>query len=171
MQDRKSDFASPVFRWAAFLLLILVTMSWAVSGVLLRARPMSDYLETAFSGWAGVMLFGAGLAMPYLLRKAPQSRSPYLRRMWPHYWLGYLAFLVSFVHAWFAMRTGNMRGINSAGVWIATVALFVILWQIAVGLMLRNPTEPNRRALRRTHFWTMASVAGLIVVHITLNRP
>jgi hypothetical protein len=132
---------------------------------------MSEYLRTAFSGWAGVMLFASGLGMPYLLRRMPGARSPYLRRMWPHYWLGYLTFIVSFAHAWFAMRTGNMRGINSTGVWIATVALLVILWQIAVGLMLRNPNESNRRVLRRTHFWTMTLVAGLIVVHIAINRP
>jgi cytochrome b561 len=88
-----------------------------------------------------------------------------------HYWLGYLAFFVSFAHAWLAMRGGNMRGINSAGVWFATVALLVILWQIVVGLMLNNPTQSSRRALRRLHFWTMALVAGLIVVHVALNRP
>jgi hypothetical protein len=102
---------------------------------------MNDYLQTAFSGWAGVMLFGSGLAMPYLLRRMPKAKLPYLQRMWPHYWLGYLAFLVSSAHAWFAMRGGNMRGINSAGVWIATVALLVILWQIVVGLMLNNPNS------------------------------
>jgi thiosulfate reductase cytochrome b subunit len=69
------------------------------------------------------------------------------------------------------MRGGNMRGINAAGVWIATVALLIMLWQIAVGLMLRDPAQSNRRALRRTHFLTMALVTGLIVVHVTLNRP
>ncbi|WP_353072141.1 DUF4405 domain-containing protein [Tunturiibacter gelidoferens] len=82
-----------------------------------------------------------------------------------------MAFLVSFVHAWFTMRSGNTRGINTAGIWIATAALLIMLWQIAVGLMLRNPTQSNRRTLRRMHFWTMTLVAGLIVVHIALNRP
>ena len=109
--------------------------------------------------------------MPYLLRRTRGAKTPYLRRMWPHFWLGYMAFLVSFVHAWFTMRSGNMRGINAAGVWIATGALLIMLWQIAVGLMLRNPAQSKRRALRRTHFWTMTLVAGLIVVHIALNRP
>jgi thiosulfate reductase cytochrome b subunit len=69
------------------------------------------------------------------------------------------------------MRSGNMRGINSSGVWIATIALLIVLWQIAVGLMLRDPTQSDRRMHRRTHFWTMTLVAGLIVVHIALNRP
>jgi hypothetical protein len=91
--------------------------------------------------------------------------------MWPHYWLGYLAFFISFAHAWFAMRGGNMRGMNLSGVWIATLALLVMLWQIGVGLTLRDPVQSRRRALRRLHFWTMALVAGLIVFHIALNRP
>jgi len=64
-----------------------------------------------------------------------------------------------------------MRGINAAGVWIATVALLIMLWQVAVGLMLRDPGQSNRRVLRRTHFWTMAMVAGLIVMHVALNKP
>jgi hypothetical protein len=99
------------------------------------------------------------------------AKTPYLRRLWPHYWLGYLALLVSSAHAWLAMRSGNMRGINSSGVWIATLALLIMLWQIAVGLTLRDPTQSNRRTLRRIHFWTMTSVAGFIIVHIALNRP
>jgi hypothetical protein len=131
---------------------------------------MGAYLQTALSGWGAVALFGSGLAMPYLLRTRG-AKTPYLRRMWPHFWLGYLAFAVSFAHTWFTMRSGSMRGINVAGVWIATVALLIMLWQIAVGLMLRDPTQSDRRALRRTHFWTMTLVAVLIGVHVALNRP
>jgi|SRR5579862_9714561 len=132
---------------------------------------MSDYLRTAFSGWGAAMLFASGLAMPFLLRPQPGAKTPFLRRMWSHYWLGYATFAVSFFHAWFAMSSGNMRGTDIPGVWIATVALLVILWQVGVGLMLRDPGQSNRRALRRTHFWTMTLVAGLIVVHIVRNRP
>jgi len=132
---------------------------------------MNGYLENALSGWAGVILFGSGLLMPYLLRRVSGAKTPYLRRLWPHYWLGYLALFVSSAHAWVAMRSGNMRDINSSGVWIATIALLIMLWQVAVGLMLQDPTQSNRRMLRRTHFWTMTLVAGLIVAHIALNRP
>jgi len=131
---------------------------------------MNNYLQTALSGWAGVFLFGAGLALPYLLRRVPGAQTPYLQRMWPHYWLGYLVFTISFFHSWFAMSSGNMHGINIPGVWIATLALLVLLWQIAVGLLLRDPTQSNRRTLRRVHFWTMSLAATLIVAHIALNR-
>ena len=132
---------------------------------------MREYLRSAFSGWAGVLLFGSSLAMPYLFRRVPGAKTPYLQRMWPHYWLGYMTFFTSFAHAWSAMRSGNMRGINLPGVWIATVALIVILWQIGVGLLLRDPIQSKRQTLRRLHFWTMALVTGLIVLHIALNRP
>ena len=132
---------------------------------------MSGYLQTAFSGWTGALLFGSGLAMPYLFRRLPGAKRPNLGRMWPHYWLGYLALLASFAHAWLAMRGGNMHGMNLTGVWIGTVALVVILWQVGVGLLLRHPVQANRRTLRRLHFCTMALVAGLIVVHVALNRP
>jgi len=132
---------------------------------------VNEYLANALSGWAGVLLFGSGLMMPYLLRRVSRAKTPYLRRLWPHYWLGYLALLFSSAHAWLAMRSGNMRGIDSTGVWIATIALLIMLWQIAVGFMLKDPTQSNRRTLRRIHFWAVTSVAGFIVVHIALNRP
>jgi len=132
---------------------------------------MTDYLRTAFGGWVAVLLFGSELAMPFLLRRRAGSAKVFLRRMWPHYWLGYLTFFVSFVHSWMAMSRGNMKGIDVPGVWLATVALLMILWQVGVGLLLREPGQSNRRALRRTHFWTMTLVAALIVVHIARNGP
>jgi hypothetical protein len=132
---------------------------------------MSDYLRTAFSGWASVMVFGSGLALPFLLRRTPRLTTPFLRRMWPHYWLGYFTLIASFSHGWLAMSAGNMRGVDLPGIWIATIALLAIMWQVAVGLMLTSPAQPQRRALRRTHFWTMMLVAGLIVAHVVRNRP
>jgi hypothetical protein len=132
---------------------------------------MNDYLQSAFSGWAALLALAAGQAMPYLLRTSSGSTKPYQQRMWPHYWLGYLALLASFTHGWLSMRNVNMRGVNGAGVWIATFAVGLLLWQVAVGLMLQNPRQSDRRLLRRTHFWTMASVAGLVVAHVVLNRP
>jgi hypothetical protein len=39
----------------------------------------NNYLQTALSGWSGVVLFGSGLAMPYLLRRtrgAPRGTRP-----------------------------------------------------------------------------------------------
>jgi cytochrome b561 len=132
---------------------------------------MIDYLRTALSGWIAFLLFAAALALPYLLRRSRASSTPFLKRLWPHYWIGYALPEVAFVHAWLPMRTGNLRGINMAGIWIATAALLLIVWQVAVGLLLRNPLHSSRRFLRTIHFWSMALLAGLIVAHIALNRP
>jgi hypothetical protein len=132
---------------------------------------MNNYLQSAFSGWAAVLLFGTGVAMPFLLHNSLRSSKPFLRRMWPHYWLGYLTFFASFAHSWMAMSSGDMKGVDVPGVWIATLALLVILWQVAIGLLLRDPSQSSRRALRRAHFWTMMLVAVLIFVHVSRNRP
>jgi len=55
------------------------------------------------------------LAMPFLVRGRKGTKTSALRRMWPHYWLGYATFLVACMHAWLAMRSGNMAGIDIAG--------------------------------------------------------
>jgi cytochrome b561 len=132
---------------------------------------MIDYLRTALSGWIAFLLFAAALALPYLLRRSRASSRPFLKRLWPHYWIGYALPGIAFVHAWLPMRTGNLRGMNMAGIWLATAALLLIVWQVAVGCLLRNPLQSSRRFLRAIHFWSMALLAGLIVAHIALNRP
>ena len=50
-------------------------------------------------------------------------------------------------------------------------ALFLVLWQVTVGSQLARPTQPERRTLRRLHFWTMTSVVVLGAGHILLNSP
>ena len=132
---------------------------------------MNDYLRTALSGWTAFLLFAAGLALPYLFRRARAGGRPFLKRLWPHYWIGYALPVVAFAHAWLPMRTGNVRGMNMTGIWLATAALLLILWQITLGFLLRNPLQSSRRSLRTIHFWTMALLAGLILAHVALNRP
>jgi cytochrome b561 len=132
---------------------------------------MNDYLRTALSGWIACLLFLAALALPYLLGRSHTRARPFLQMLWPHYWIGYALPVVAFVHAWLPMRTGNMRGMNLTGIWLATSALLLTGWQVAIGLLLRHPLQPSRRLLRTTHFWTMALLSGLILAHIALNRP
>lgn len=74
-------------------------------------------------------------------------------------------------HAWMSMRRGDMRGLSMAGLWLATGALFLIMWQVSVGLLLRVPEQGGRRALRRTHFWSMLLIGALLAAHIVLNKP
>jgi NADPH:quinone reductase-like Zn-dependent oxidoreductase len=57
------------------------------------------------------------------LRGFSGAKTPYLQCLWPQFWLEYLALLISSVHAWLAMRTGNIRGIKPSGVWTASITL------------------------------------------------
>jgi len=132
---------------------------------------MNEFLWTAFSGWGAVILFASVLTLPYLLRRTGGATTPYRQPLWPHYWLGYLLPIMAFVHAWLPMSKGDIRGLNVGGLWLGTIALLLMLWQIALGLLLRASSQYGRIALRRTHFWTMATLAALIVAHVALNRP
>ncbi len=116
------------------------------------------------------MLFAATLTLPYLLRRTSSSPS-YRQPLWPHYWLGYLLPIVAFVHSWLPMSKGDIRAFNIEGLWVGTIALLLMLWQIALGLTLRGSRPSRLTALRRTHFWTMAILAALIVAHVALNKP
>lgn len=131
---------------------------------------MNEYVRTALTGWAAFLLCVSSLLLPYLLRWTG-GRKPLVQRLWPHYWIGYGLTAIAFVHAWSSMRTANMRGINLTGLWLATFALVLLLWQVAIGLQLRSPAQARRRQLRTTHFWTMVLLARLIIVHIALKRP
>jgi hypothetical protein len=116
------------------------------------------------------------IAIPYLLRRNRLSRGlglarehavPYLRRLWPHFWVGYLILALSFVHAGTAMRA--TRHAVSAGIWAATGAFFLLLAEVVLGLSLREEGLTIRKPLRRIHFWTMVSFVGLLGVHLWLN--
>lgn len=131
---------------------------------------MSDFVWAALSGWAGVLMFASTFCLPFFMRRM-RSKKPYLKRLWPHYWLGYALLAAALTHAWMSMRRGDMRGLSMAGLWLATGALFLIMWQVSVGLLLRVPEQGGRRALRRTHFWSMLLIGALLAAHIVLNRP
>jgi hypothetical protein len=131
---------------------------------------MMMFLWTALSGWLATLLLGAGVSLPYVIRSARQIAIPYLVRLRPHYWLGFTIPIVGFVHAWLPMSAGHIRGFNRTGLLLATAALVAMLWQIGLGLSLRNAEVPTRRKIRPLHFWTMVVTVGLVATHIVLNR-
>ena len=139
---------------------------------------MKLFLVVGITGWISSILVGVEILLPYLLRPtrlaralptAPAYATPYLRRMQPHYWLGYGALAVSFAHAWLPMRTGFAARMNRTGLWLATVALLLLFIQIFLGLMLQNPATRQRASLRSFHFWCMTCLFILVVSHIWLN--
>ena len=139
---------------------------------------MRQVLLSGISGWlaSGTLLVVA--VLPYLLRPGrlsralstlPDSAAPYLRRMRPHYWLGYAVVAVSTVHAWITMRAGFARRTNASGLWFATVALLLLLFQAGLGVLLQDLATTPRKTLRNVHYWTMAAVICLLALHVWLN--
>ena len=137
---------------------------------------MIGYFIGSLAGRIATVLCVAVIALPYLLRRNRLSRglglaqehaAPYLRRLWPHFWVGYLILALSLVHAGSVM--GAMARANPAGIWAATVAFFLLLLEIAQGLNLKDEGLSARRGARRLHFWTMAGFVTAMGLHLWWN--
>ena len=137
------------------------------------------YFTSAYAGWLAAIFIGAAALLPYMLRRsaisvklgmALPSNRPYLRRMWPHYWLAYAATGLSFAHAWAAMGRGRMPRTSTTGLYLATLALLLLFLQVFLGLTLQQRVLPERPSVRRWHFWTMAAVVALVGAHMWINR-
>jgi hypothetical protein len=116
------------------------------------------------------------IVLPCLLRRnrlsgrlglAQEHAVPYLRRLWPHFWVGYLILAYSLLHA--ATVMGAMRRASAAGIWAATGAFFLLLFELVVGLSLREENLKSRKPLRRIHFWIMILFVALLGMHLWLN--
>jgi hypothetical protein len=134
------------------------------------------YFIGSLAGRFATLLCAVAIALPYLLRRNRLSRglglaqehaTPYLRRLWPHFWVGYLILALSFVHAGTVM--GAMGRANGAGIWAATGAFFLLLLEIILGLSLKDQRISPRQPLRRIHFWVMAGFVGALGLHLWLN--
>lgn len=132
---------------------------------------MVAYLVGSLAGRIATILCVFVIALPYVLRRKQTTAGsvrpvPYLRRLWPHFWVGYAIAAFTVVHAGTAM--GAMGRANAAGVWAATAAFFLMVLEIVVGLSLRE-VGAGRRALRRWHFWIMTAFVASLGVHLLLN--
>ena len=139
---------------------------------------MISIFFTSVTGRLALIFLGVDIILPYLLRRtrfsvflgvAPRSGSTYLQRMWPHHGLGYLLVLFCTAHAWLSMQHGGMRQANIAGLWAATLAFLLLVFQAALGMLLRDPALPTRKLLRSWHYWTMLALVVLIAGHVWLN--
>jgi hypothetical protein len=137
---------------------------------------MTAYLIGSLAGRVATVLCVLVVALPYLLRRNRLSRglglaqehaAPYLRRLWPHFWVGYLILALSLLHAGTVM--GAMARANGAGIWAATGAFLLLLIEIIVGLSLKDERTSPRRTPRRIHFGVMAGFVGALGLHLWLN--
>jgi hypothetical protein len=137
---------------------------------------MLRYLISSLAARSATVLCLFVAALPYLLRRNRRSRgvgraeanpAPYLPRLWPHFWMGYLILALSFVHASLAMQLKART--NAVGILAATTAFFLLLGEVVVGLTLKQDRTTTRRTLRRIHFWIMIVFAGALTIHLWLN--
>ncbi len=137
---------------------------------------MTTYLVSIVAGRVAVVLCGFTILLPYVLRRnrlsqilglGQENATAYLQRLWPHFWLGYLILAFSIVHAGTVMAA--MSRANQAGIWAATVALFLLMLEVMLGLSLKEGHTSGRLFLRRLHFWNMAMVVMLLAAHLCLN--
>lgn len=137
---------------------------------------MFSYFLSVLAARVAAVLCLVMVLLPYALRGnrvsrklglAPQSTSPYLRRLWPHFWVGYLIAGLTVLHVGLAM--GLMRRAEATGIWGATAALFMLIFEIVLGLSLKDPGLSRRRVLRRIHFWVMVSFIAALGIHLVFN--
>jgi cytochrome b561 len=117
------------------------------------------------TGWLAIALVIGAAALAIVLRRLRNS-PPLVRRMRPHYVLGYAALVFAVLHVYFAM--GSMRGEDPNGLWAATAALFALGAQTFVGASLQDPGG-YRRALRAWHIGILTTLVVLIVWHVMAN--
>jgi len=128
-------------------------------------------------GWIGAAVLVAVIAVPYLngvmvrgSRRADGTGSlAPLLPLWPHYWLAMLLAGVSLWHAWPALRAGHILPSLTNGLWLATIALVLLLIQLAVGAALRYLGPGPSGLVRRAHFVLMTAIVVLVLAHIWLN--
>jgi hypothetical protein len=121
---------------------------------------------TSLWGWISVALVATVIAIPFLSVRAGQS--PVLP-LWPHYWLGLLATAISLWHAWIPMKAGHIPRSAFNGLWLATIALGLLLLQLLLGVLLRYGRPRYFAYLRQTHFALMLGIVALIAAHLWFN--
>jgi len=122
---------------------------------------------TGVSGWALVLLLPVTIALPFVLRRRPSATVD--GRLRPHYWMGYGVAALTLAHAAVSTGGGLALRVDPSGVTLATGALLLVIVQVFVGLLLREPSLRRRPLVRRWHVWGMVGIVALALGHIALN--
>jgi hypothetical protein len=131
---------------------------------------MLAYAVTGASGWLMMVLLLAIILYPFLLRAGMLGPiQPFFKRLRLHYWMAYTFAGVLLLHLWVAMSGALALGASVLGLDLATIALFLLIMQIALGWQLRAPARSRRRVLRRRHFWLMLALVACVLAHVALN--
>jgi hypothetical protein len=146
---------------------------------------MSAVDITSVTGWIAFGLIGLEVLLPYLLRRNRLSSwlgtakigtgTPYLRRMWPHYWLGYVLLLLNLIHSVVPLQASELRGMNMLGLWLASGGFLFLLLTIGDRVVAPGPSSVGTRNnaklalladVRRRHYGWRPCVAERVVDRI-----
>ncbi|MEO9169698.1 MAG: hypothetical protein ABI282_11325 [Candidatus Baltobacteraceae bacterium] len=119
---------------------------------------------STITAWAALALVPITALLGLLLRRL--RAGTFIRRMRPHFVLGYAALVLALVHVGASM--GAMGGANGTGIWLALIALLGLGLQAFTGTNLQSPGS-YRTLLRRWHVVLFAAVLVFALGHILLN--
>jgi hypothetical protein len=93
-------------------------------------------------------------------------------RLWAfraHAIIGFALPLLAFIHGWQSMSLPGSRSARISGLWIATLALFLLALQAMIGLSLGRPNEQQQGGIRRLHRALAMFLIVLASAHVFLN--
>jgi len=120
---------------------------------------------SSIAGWIALAFLLLTALAGLILRRV--ARGSFIRRMRPHFIIGYATLIFAVVHR--ALSSGGMAGANVNGIWLATFATAGIGAQAFSGASLQDPGA-YRMPLRKWHVRLFWAVLVFSVLHISLNR-
>jgi hypothetical protein len=136
--------------------------------------PMTSTEIASASGWTAAILVSCTVFLPYLARAPLRHRFNMAvhgarRLMRLHYVIGFAVLALALIHMWVSMTGGMARHTRASGLYIATVALAVLVVQAMSGSTMSFGQVRATIGLRRSHFMTMLAIVALVGLHIALN--
>ena len=129
-------------------------------------------LFTYGSGWLVAAFLAAAIAAAGLTHVLRRRHGPaaagWLRS---HNGLGAVAATLGVVHGLGSVTRAPLPLGAEVGLWAASAAMVLLVWEAVLGLLLRAPGTPHRDRLRRRHLALMVALVVTVTAHALLNGP
>jgi len=129
-------------------------------------------LFTYGSGWLAAALLAAAISAAGLTRVLRRPHAPaavgWLRS---HNGLGAAAATLGVVHGLGSITRAQLSLGADVGLWVASAAMALLVWEAVLGLLLSAPGTPQRHRLRRRHLALMVALVVTVTAHVLLNGP
>src|SRR5579883_2527649 len=138
-----------------------------------RACEGADVILFAYgSGWLAAALLASTIGLAGLRSLLHRWRQPvatgWLRA---HNWLGAAATTLGVGHGLGSITRAQLPAGAEVGLWAASFAMGLLVWEAVLGLTLSAAGPPQRRRLRRRHLAMMLVVVALVALHVALDGP